>query len=229
MSALSSRLPSLASSSCRAARSCSTCARSVIPPPVCPASSNPLKSFILRPTSPFGRPTSGSSSRASRPLTSLTSSLTRATLAKEAEVGTGRVNAALAGVDQARGMKVRSSVKLFCDSCSMVKRKGTVYIICSKDPKHKQTSGTQRWQEDLSWPRVPRSPICINGRYLTTSPLRLVHAGAARRSVGHRLALPSCQPVRGEVQHMADVNRIRSMVWTRHRRSGEIDEICGWP
>ena len=37
-----------------------------------------------------------------------------------------------------RGMKVRSSVKLLCDGCSIVKRKGRVYVICAKNPKHKQ-------------------------------------------------------------------------------------------
>lgn len=35
-------------------------------------------------------------------------------------------------------MKVRASVKVMCDGCSVVKRKGRVYIICSKNPKHKQ-------------------------------------------------------------------------------------------
>lgn len=39
---------------------------------------------------------------------------------------------------QQRGMKVRSSVKKFCDGCSVVRRKGRLYVICSKDPKHKQ-------------------------------------------------------------------------------------------
>lgn len=37
-----------------------------------------------------------------------------------------------------RGMKVRSSVKVMCDGCSVVRRKGRVYILCSKNPKHKQ-------------------------------------------------------------------------------------------
>ncbi|KAI0692773.1 ribosomal protein L36-domain-containing protein [Cytidiella melzeri] len=41
----------------------------------------------------------------------------------------------------ARGMKVRASVKRMCDGCSVVKRKGRVYIICSKNPKHKQRQG----------------------------------------------------------------------------------------
>ncbi|KAL1643135.1 hypothetical protein SLS58_005104 [Diplodia intermedia] len=41
---------------------------------------------------------------------------------------------------QVRGMKVRSSVKKLCDGCKSVRRKGKryVYIICSKNPKHKQ-------------------------------------------------------------------------------------------
>lgn len=41
---------------------------------------------------------------------------------------------------QIRGMKVRSSVKRLCEGCKAVKRKGGkyVYIICSKNPKHKQ-------------------------------------------------------------------------------------------
>ncbi|WAR57889.1 hypothetical protein PtB15_5B119 [Puccinia triticina] len=40
-----------------------------------------------------------------------------------------------------RGMKVRSSVKKICDGCSVVKRKGRVYVICSKNPRHKQRQG----------------------------------------------------------------------------------------
>lgn len=41
---------------------------------------------------------------------------------------------------QTRSMKVRSSVKKFCDGCSVVRRKNRLYVICSKDPKHKQVS-----------------------------------------------------------------------------------------
>ncbi|KAF2476432.1 uncharacterized protein BDR25DRAFT_252408 [Lindgomyces ingoldianus] len=44
---------------------------------------------------------------------------------------------------QIRGMKVRSSVKKLCDGCKSVRRKKGkyVYIICSKNPKHKQRQG----------------------------------------------------------------------------------------
>lgn len=46
----------------------------------------------------------------------------------------------LVSKQQVRGMKVRSSVKKLCDGCMSVRRKGGkyVYIICSKNPKHKQ-------------------------------------------------------------------------------------------
>lgn len=40
--------------------------------------------------------------------------------------------------DLSRGMKVRSSVKVMCDGCSIVRRKGRVYVVCSRNPKHKQ-------------------------------------------------------------------------------------------
>ncbi|KAI0003704.1 ribosomal protein L36-domain-containing protein [Russula compacta] len=40
----------------------------------------------------------------------------------------------------ARTMKVRSSVKVMCDGCSVVRRKGRIYILCAKNPRHKQVS-----------------------------------------------------------------------------------------
>ncbi|MCB0346997.1 MAG: 50S ribosomal protein L36, partial [Bdellovibrionales bacterium] len=33
-------------------------------------------------------------------------------------------------------MKVRASVKKMCDYCRVVKRRGVVYVICSRTPKH---------------------------------------------------------------------------------------------
>ena len=38
-------------------------------------------------------------------------------------------------------MKVKASVKPICAKCKVVKRKGTIRIICSKNPKHKQRQG----------------------------------------------------------------------------------------
>ena len=37
-------------------------------------------------------------------------------------------------------MKVRSSVKVRCEKCQVVKRQGVIMIIC-KNPKHKQRQG----------------------------------------------------------------------------------------
>ncbi|HON11782.1 MAG: 50S ribosomal protein L36 [Fibrobacter sp.] len=38
-------------------------------------------------------------------------------------------------------MKVRASVKRICNGCKVIKRKGTVRVICAKNPKHKQRQG----------------------------------------------------------------------------------------
>ena len=38
-------------------------------------------------------------------------------------------------------MKVRSSVKRMCDGCKIVRRRGKVYVICDRSPKHKQRQG----------------------------------------------------------------------------------------
>ncbi|HOI97656.1 MAG: 50S ribosomal protein L36 [Minisyncoccales bacterium] len=38
-------------------------------------------------------------------------------------------------------MKVRASVKKICKDCQIVKRARRVYVICKKNPKHKQKQG----------------------------------------------------------------------------------------
>ncbi|MBQ82471.1 MAG: 50S ribosomal protein L36 [Pseudomonadota bacterium] len=38
-------------------------------------------------------------------------------------------------------MKVRASVKKICRNCKIVRRKGTLYVICSTEPRHKQRQG----------------------------------------------------------------------------------------
>lgn len=38
-------------------------------------------------------------------------------------------------------VKVRSSVKPICEHCKVVRRKGVIRIICSRNPKHKQRQG----------------------------------------------------------------------------------------
>ncbi len=37
-------------------------------------------------------------------------------------------------------MKVRSSVKVICEKCRIIKRKGIVRVIC-RNPRHKQRQG----------------------------------------------------------------------------------------
>ena len=37
-------------------------------------------------------------------------------------------------------MKVRASVKLICDQCKIVRRRGKVFVIC-ENPRHKQRQG----------------------------------------------------------------------------------------
>lgn len=35
-------------------------------------------------------------------------------------------------------MKVRASVKKVCENCKVIRRKGTVRVICKSNPRHKQ-------------------------------------------------------------------------------------------
>lgn len=38
-------------------------------------------------------------------------------------------------------MKVRASVRRICENCKIVRRHGTVRVICKSNPKHKQKQG----------------------------------------------------------------------------------------
>lgn len=38
-------------------------------------------------------------------------------------------------------MKVRSSVRKICENCKIIKRNRIAYVICKKNPKHKQRQG----------------------------------------------------------------------------------------
>jgi large subunit ribosomal protein L36 len=42
---------------------------------------------------------------------------------------------------EASVMKVRASVKKICEKCKVIKRKGTVRVICAANPRHKQRQG----------------------------------------------------------------------------------------
>ncbi|KAE8160283.1 ribosomal protein L36-domain-containing protein [Aspergillus tamarii] len=71
---------------------------------------------------------------------SLTNGL-RALRSGKEQAGNVGVASTVRQLDQIRGMKTRSSVKRLCDGCKPVRRKNRVYIICSKNPKHKQRQG----------------------------------------------------------------------------------------
>ncbi len=38
-------------------------------------------------------------------------------------------------------MKVKSSVKKICVNCKKVKRSGKLFVVCKKNPRHKQRQG----------------------------------------------------------------------------------------
>lgn len=38
-------------------------------------------------------------------------------------------------------MRVQASIKIRCNGCKIVKREGVLFVICSRDPKHKQRQG----------------------------------------------------------------------------------------
>jgi large subunit ribosomal protein L36 len=44
-------------------------------------------------------------------------------------------------LDQEFTLKVRASAKPICAYCKVIRRKGKVYVVCSRTPKHKQRQG----------------------------------------------------------------------------------------
>jgi large subunit ribosomal protein L36 len=38
-------------------------------------------------------------------------------------------------------MKVQASVKKVCRNCKIIRRKGSVRVICKEEPRHKQRQG----------------------------------------------------------------------------------------
>ncbi|CEQ42917.1 SPOSA6832_04778 [Sporobolomyces salmonicolor] len=100
----------------------------------CAARTSSVSSIVSPPSRPLS---SASGSAASHPRgcgTTEVSSIVQA----PTRPGVGGQPAAHGAAEGKRGMKVRSSIKTYCDGCSVVRRKGTLFVICSKDPKHKQ-------------------------------------------------------------------------------------------
>ena len=42
---------------------------------------------------------------------------------------------------RSKKMKVTSSIKRRCENCQIIKRKGVVRVVCSRNPRHKQKQG----------------------------------------------------------------------------------------
>ena len=53
----------------------------------------------------------------------------------------GSLSTKLLQPNEVPSMKVRASVKRMCNNCQIVKRGGVIYVICSKNPRHKQRQG----------------------------------------------------------------------------------------
>lgn len=111
------------------------------------------------------------------------------------------VLSSLAQQIQTRGMKVRSSVKLFCDGCSVVRRKGKLYVICSKDPKHKQVSQYLLRHSKLGHPlsrrEAPLRRLTILANKLATPTLACSDKARTRT---HDTSRPSSSHVNTQAQ-----------------------------
>ena len=44
-------------------------------------------------------------------------------------------------INRSTKMKVTSSIKRRCENCQIIKRKGVVRVVCSRNPRHKQKQG----------------------------------------------------------------------------------------
>uniref|UniRef100_A0A7S2CFG5 Ribosomal protein n=1 Tax=Florenciella parvula TaxID=236787 RepID=A0A7S2CFG5_9STRA len=84
-------------------------------------------------------------------------------------------------------MKVRTSVKLMCKNCKAVRRKGRLYVVCKRNPKHKQRQGFSTVAESHAVPFTsaasfgPATPFPLPAPTASLRPLglALTTAGAA--------------------------------------------------
>mmetsp|Transcript_17770 Transcript_17770/g.31676 ORF Transcript_17770/g.31676 Transcript_17770/m.31676 type:complete len:106 (-) Transcript_17770:263-580(-) len=61
-------------------------------------------------------------------------------------------------------MKVRSAVRKLCEACRLVRRRGHLYVVCDKNPKHKQRQGMHTMLVENE------SCACVEGRATTQAP-----------------------------------------------------------
>ncbi|PVH97634.1 hypothetical protein DM02DRAFT_630989 [Periconia macrospinosa] len=107
-------------------------------------SSSSQTAFSRTATRTFITPAFQTQSRPSLVLSSLRAGRSNGVTSSLNAGSNGRVLIGSTGTaQQTRGMKVRSSVKKLCEGCKSVRRKKGkyVYIICDKNPKHKQRQG----------------------------------------------------------------------------------------
>ena len=131
-------------------RSCSATISTTLPPtrPATPAATRTLSTLLFKPNHPSNCNCHSCSADITSTLPPLKPSTPTAPTRSLSLLATSHLpHSVLAHrIDQTtpttaqRGMKVRSAIKVYCNGCNIIRRKETVFVICSKDPKHKQVS-----------------------------------------------------------------------------------------
>ncbi len=57
-------------------------------------------------------------------------------------------------------MRVRSAVRRVCECCRLVRRKGRLYVYCSKNPRHKQRQGLHTLATQAAAAQLPQGSAC---------------------------------------------------------------------
>ncbi|KAI9159336.1 54S ribosomal protein L36, mitochondrial [Blastocladiella emersonii ATCC 22665] len=96
-----------------------------------------MSSFLL--TSAFRAAAAATTARLAR--SAITTAAVSATRGPSAIALASASKQGLIKVEGVREYQVRASIKPRCEHCYGVVRKGRRYILCKKDPKHKQRQG----------------------------------------------------------------------------------------
>ena len=67
-------------------------------------------------------------------------------------------------------MKIKSAVKRLCEHCYMVRRGKTLYVRCTKNPRHKQRQGFATLARDPEPPRAWR-PLLVDPAAVVSPPV----------------------------------------------------------
>ena len=80
-------------------------------------------------------------------------------------------------------MKIKSAVKRLCEHCIMVRRGKTLYVRCTKNPRHKQRQGFATLARDPEPPRAWISPLTRGdpAAFLSPPTPRVDHAALLER------------------------------------------------